>query len=275
MAAIGAGLPIVTTIFSYFSPSRSPYYAVIASAALSLMLSTKLVQQAQWLQVAVPVYGILLISWALSFKARSTFRAEEHEDQLRFARSLSISSGVLTIAVTAPRVEANAFAFWLNYITCLVQIIVFVLYVYARSEREEPGISMNFVQFALITTTLLIGGAYALTQFAGHHGKWVSTVKNLQQLPDQIRGAEEEYKKAKEEGKKDEVAVLAAEENLADLRGRVKVLEAAAPLSKKMSDRFLEILGGLYLLWLACILFWLRHLHRLIEFLRIRDDAGG
>ena len=168
MAIAGSAASIANTIFSYFSPSKSPFYGVIAFGTVALMLSCEKIASALWWPVAIPIWLVLVIAWLLSFQDKPIFKADEHEEQLRFARSFSISSALLAIVLTARAVNQDLPAFWGNYIACFLQVLVFLLYAWARSATEESAVALNFVQFALITTTFLVGASYGLTEYVGH-----------------------------------------------------------------------------------------------------------
>ena len=162
----GSATSFATTIMSYFSPSKSPFYSVIAFGTVALLLSCEKIEAISWLFVSVPIVAVLALSAVLSFKNRAVFQGGEGEEQLRFARSFSISSGLLTFVLTARATGPIPLAFWVNYGACLVQIIVFLLYAWARSETLEAQEDLNFVQFALITATFLIGASYGNAQYA-------------------------------------------------------------------------------------------------------------
>lgn len=155
----GSAASFATTILSYFSPSKSPFYSVIAFGTISLILSCTQITKNLWLWVALPIFAVLALCAALSFKDRTIFEGDQGEDQLRFARSFSISSALLTFVMTAKMVGAEEIAFWANYCACIAQIVVFLLYAWARSGTLEQQRELNFVQFALITATFLIGAS--------------------------------------------------------------------------------------------------------------------
>lgn len=155
----GSATSFASTILSYFSPSKSPFYSVIAFGTISLILSCTQIAPNLWLWVAIPIFSVLALCAALSFKDRTIFEGDQGEDQLRFARSFSISSALLTFVMTARLVGKDELAFWINYCACIAQIVVFLLYAWARSSTLEQQRDLNFVQFALITATFLIGAS--------------------------------------------------------------------------------------------------------------------
>jgi hypothetical protein len=165
IALAGPAISISNTILSYFNPSKSPFYGVIAFGTTSLIMSCQEIESSLWWAVAIPIWLVLAIAFLLSLNDRHVFEPGQHEDQLRFARSFCISSALLAVVLTARQVDQNLSMFWTSYAFCFVQVLVFLLYAWARSRTEEP-VAMNFVQFALITCSLLIGASYALGSYA-------------------------------------------------------------------------------------------------------------
>lgn len=167
-AFAGSATSFATTVLSYFSPSKSPFYGVIAFGTVAILLSCEKIEKSSWLWVAIPIYLVLLICTKLSFKNRTSFVVGEGEEQLKFARSFSISSCLLTFVLTARETDHVDISFWTNYGACLAQIAVFLLYIWARNESSEEQGTLNFVQFALITATILIGASYGNAQYASY-----------------------------------------------------------------------------------------------------------
>jgi heme/copper-type cytochrome/quinol oxidase subunit 4 len=165
-AFAGSATSFATTVLSYFSPSKSPFYGVIAFATVSSLLACDELETIPWLWVAIPTYAVLAICTKLSFRNRTSFLEGEGEEQLKFARSFSLSSCIITFVLTARETQHVNISFWANYAACISQITVFLLYTWARSESSEEQKSLNFVQFALVTATLLIGASYGNAQYA-------------------------------------------------------------------------------------------------------------
>jgi hypothetical protein len=165
MAIAGPAASIANTIFSYFSPSKSPFYAVIAFGTVALLLASEQIESTLWWPVSIPIWLVLAVAWRLSFQDRPLFETGQHEEQLRFARSFSISSALLAIVLTGRTVDQYLPAFWGSYLACFLQVLIFLLYAWARSDTDEPGEGTNFVQFALITTTFLVGASFGLTKY--------------------------------------------------------------------------------------------------------------
>jgi hypothetical protein len=165
MAFAGPTVSVATTIFSYFRPSKSPFYGVIAFGTAALILSCERIDGPLWWAVSTPIWCVLALALLLSFQNKPLFDEGQYEEQLRFARSFGISSALLSMVLTARAVQPNLPAFWGSYLACLLQVVVFLLYTWARSATEEHRETLNFVQFSLITMTLLVGASYALTEY--------------------------------------------------------------------------------------------------------------
>lgn len=176
LALAGPATSFATTILSYFSPARSPFYGVIAFGTVALILAAEKIDRMPWLSVALPTYIVLLLSLALSLKYRPNFEEGQGEDQLSFARSFAISSALLAFVLTARSVEENELAFWINYVVCLAQVLVFLAYAWARSQSTEEQAQFNFVQFALISITFLVGASYTNVEY-------VQSLGNAEGLP--------------------------------------------------------------------------------------------
>lgn len=167
-----SALPIVTTVFSYFSPTKSPYYAVISFGTAGLVLARE-INQMNWLIVFLPIYLTLLVSTVLSLRSRPEFTSEEYNNQLRFARSFGISSAILCLAFTGLRVESyddqgdlvNRWFFWSGYFVCLAQMVVFLLYIFIYHNYDARQTGRNFIQLTLVTSSFLIGATYTVTEY--------------------------------------------------------------------------------------------------------------
>ena len=152
-AVLGTGFSFGKAVLDYFSPSRSPHYSIIVAGSVALVLSCEGIQQTRWWLVAIPVFLVVAVSLALSFESKAP--EEGHKDQLLFARSLSVSGALLSLVLTEKEVGGLKWAFFSTYAACLIQLIVFLLYIWARNIEPEEGKDFNFVQLALETTTLL------------------------------------------------------------------------------------------------------------------------
>lgn len=152
----------------YFSPSRSPHYAVVVAACFALVLSCEKIDAGMyWLSVIIPAGLVLVTSLALAFATPAVFSDEEHEDQLRFVRSISISTATIWLVVIVREIEGDDEVFAIAYAACVVQAIIFLLYAAAKNYSAESFRRINLVQLALITTALLSGASSALMMRSG------------------------------------------------------------------------------------------------------------
>lgn len=148
----------VTSLFSYFSPTRSPYYTVGLASCVALLFACDVRTTYLWLWLAVPAYLVATLSLYLSIDSRSTLSREAHAEQLRFARSTSISVAVLALSLAGREMadEAQLRNCWINVTICCIQIALFLMYNWALNKQEEfPAAERNYVQITLLTSAFL------------------------------------------------------------------------------------------------------------------------
>lgn len=165
-ALAGPVTSIATSIIANFSPAKSPFYGVVTFGTVALCLAAAGFDRKPWLALAIPVYAVIVTCVWLATQSRPELGEEEAENQLKFARSLSLSSGLLALVFTARMSVDNDLAFWISYGACMAQVVIFLTYMWARSKSKEKHVNFNFVQFTLITTALLGGASYCNTQYA-------------------------------------------------------------------------------------------------------------
>ena len=158
--AIGiADLPTAgSTLLNYFSPTRSPYYTVAVAACFSLAWVCDTKQSAQWLCLAIPAFAVAATALWLSYDARNVLSETDHAEQLRFARSTSISAAVVSLAIAGESIAQGAgrYFYW-TFATCLLQIVLFVAFCWAlNKEGILPGAEHNYVQITLLTSAFLV-----------------------------------------------------------------------------------------------------------------------
>lgn len=166
-----AALPIVTTVFSYFSPTKSPYYAVISFGTAGLVMARE-VNEVNWFIVYLPIFLTLLASTVLSLRSRPEFTSDEYNNQLRFARSFGVSSAVICLAYAALNVESytesgelvNRWFFWTSYFVSLAQTVVFLLFIFIYHNYDSRQTGQNFIQLTLVTAAFLIGATYTVSE---------------------------------------------------------------------------------------------------------------
>lgn len=157
------------TVLRYFNPTRSPFYPIVAFGSTAVVLSCSGIEHRLWYFVVIPIFLAVTIALGFAFNSRPTLSADEHHEQLIFARSLSISTALVAFALTARGTDRYPLQFWLTCAACVTQVLVFLTYILARSRSRDP-LNRNFVQLALITTILLITFCRSLYLYSIHKG---------------------------------------------------------------------------------------------------------
>lgn len=175
------GIESISTVFTYFNPTRSPYYTVGLASCVALFFACDVQSRGQWLWVAVPVYLVTIITLVLSIDSSNSLTESEHAEQLRFARSTSISVAVLSLSLAGRVIAASSTPnrirnFDIDVAICCVQIALFLLYSWGLNRRELPRADRNYVQITLLTSAFLGDTCWNLAQAtdsgdigAGHH----------------------------------------------------------------------------------------------------------
>ncbi len=118
----------------------------------------------KWLMLAVPQFMALVVFFVFAYFGRDEHTQEEQEDQLRFARAVSIAAALMCLAVGAEYVKEKGALFNINYFACIFQLSVFSIYTATRLFKEEKPSNFNFFQFSFITSVFLIGATVAISQ---------------------------------------------------------------------------------------------------------------
>jgi len=159
---LSAAFGYASSLFSYFSPSRSPYYAMTVTCVVALCAVISF-DNAAWVAAFIPIAIVLLFLSALTMKAgRFQFSKEEYNDQLKFARSLSVTTAIVCIVFLVLN-ESNPLGYgpvtggpapetctgdnpcdlvlrWtitIVYFLCLVQIALFLAYAFVFGHFDE------------------------------------------------------------------------------------------------------------------------------------------
>jgi hypothetical protein len=170
-------VPLVTLLTQHFAPSRSPFLLITVSGVISATVVTLHDPLDRWYWLALVAPMMVTIAASAYFAYRSVPVAitgdkevawEDYQNQLRFSRAVCLATPLLCLAIftlTLGDPKLNALQFWTNHATCVLQVAVFLVYVGARSIREEPESSTSkfgFAQFALLTSLMLISASYNL-----------------------------------------------------------------------------------------------------------------
>jgi len=157
---VGPVMDATSTLFSYFSPTKSHYYIVGVAACSALFIACDVGDYNRWLWLAVPAFVVAALTFTLSLDSGNFLTKAQHEEQLRFARSTCISFAVIFLAydgeqIATQSVRAGLF-FILNEIICLVQISTFLLLSWALNRSDTLGAKRNYVQITLLTSAFLV-----------------------------------------------------------------------------------------------------------------------
>lgn len=162
--AFGALIPFL----DYFRPTRSPYLLIVIFSIVALLYSNEKLKGDHWYWVAIPIALVLVVVTAFTFIHAETEDAEqskeERDTQLKFSRSICISTAVLCLVWGSSSDSASELdsVFFVNYVMCICQIVVFVIYTAARLKKEEPPLYLNHFQVALVTSALLVGATVCI-----------------------------------------------------------------------------------------------------------------
>lgn len=180
--SVAAAMSFAQTVLSYFSPTKSPYYSVIAFGTSALILSAPINQN--WGIIYFPIAILLFYSTLLSIFDKPNFDEKEYDDQIKFSRAFSLSAAVLCLVFTGIKIKnadgelGNQWYFWLAYAACMTQLCIFSFYIYVYANLKTKPVSRNFVQLALITSTYLIGLVYSNISYHGDRGENGSHLAN-------------------------------------------------------------------------------------------------
>jgi hypothetical protein len=146
-----------TTLFSYFHPSKSPYYGMSVAGIVGIC-ALFFIERASWLAALIPISLVLiLLALATLTSSKYLFTVDEYNDQLKFARSLAITTAIVCLVVVAINPNnplgyeslggrpitpcdgdcGDRPAIFMVYIICLAQILLFLAYVFLFKDYNE------------------------------------------------------------------------------------------------------------------------------------------
>ncbi len=221
---------ILSSSFVYLSPAKSPFYLICSAGAFSLILSCddNFATPVVWNLVAVPIYVVLLIAVLLSFVSKHIFTDKEYEEHIRYGRSIAISGALLCFVIQGMYLAGYPLQFYVNYGASLAQVLIFLVYAYARHKKEEGSTTeFNFVQLSLITLIFL----------------WSGAVSAELSIPNQ----DVNY------GWESESAEATPQTNPWHFESEVVTSRAGI------------VAIGFYILWIMCIAKWVQHIRKLVN----------
>ena len=164
---VGSALAALAPFIEYLRPARSPYILVVIFGIIGLVSSAGLFHKRFWdrteyyfLFVPLAIVLILLTIFSFMHKVQSGagLSDEDVDEQLKFSRSICISSAILCLVFGCWRIAETLFdwIFYFHYFVCTVQITTFIVYSAARLKYEELVTSLNHFQIALVTSAYLV-----------------------------------------------------------------------------------------------------------------------
>jgi hypothetical protein len=155
-----------STFFTYFNPTRSPYYTVGVAACVALFFTCDVDPVYLWRWLAIPSFVVAGLAFVLSLDAKNLLSKADHAEQLRFARSTSISAAVLSLAFADRAIYQAASNgkldqiqmrhFWIVVAACCLQVGLFLLYNWALNKQDPSLEDHNYVQITLLTSAFLV-----------------------------------------------------------------------------------------------------------------------
>jgi hypothetical protein len=170
------------TVLRYFNPSRSPFYGIIAVGVISVDIvnsSTLHIVDSRWTVVNAVLFAVISISVRFSLASRTEMSKAEYTDQLYFARSICVSAALISVAYFFDVYKDNV-RFYIVLAGSAMQVITFLIYIWANPVGPGEMKDTNLVQLGLITTTLLVGAYFVMKELPGTDstaGNWPSALE--------------------------------------------------------------------------------------------------
>ena len=186
----------ISKILENFQNERTPFYLIVVVCVFTVSHTIRYnISEAKWWWIYSLIGFVLIMAILLSY-AKQIQTDKSYNIQLQWTRSLGIASAILCIFLTGQYALNDQELFLLVFIPCVVQIIVFGLYLFFRdlrpinesivkSKDATPKLGINYLQICIITTTLLAG--IATNSSLSKKAKIESTIADLC-LTDDIRG---------------------------------------------------------------------------------------
>ncbi|MEM7208638.1 MAG: hypothetical protein AAF434_12505 [Pseudomonadota bacterium] len=148
----------------YLRPAKSPYLLMVIFGTIATITTSFYFQtEHEWLMLIIPQFIALVVFNSFAYFGRDEHTEDEQEEQLRFSRAVSIAAALMCLAFGAKEVLGRDALFNVNYLACIFQLAIFVIYAAARLYKEEKPENFNFFQFSFITSVYLVGATIALS----------------------------------------------------------------------------------------------------------------
>lgn len=180
------------TFIGMFSPTRSPFYAVVVAGLVALGFMIRM--DLEWVDVrfvAYPVIPLICVFSLAAFFHKVMFTPEAHNYQLVYARTIGLIAFIASIVVLVsqrpnfeevplcivpgghefpPRLCDALTSFDTLYIQCAIAGAMFLSLSVIRASHVPREKVVNFTQIALILSALLGSGVFFASLAAGMDG---------------------------------------------------------------------------------------------------------
>lgn len=153
---------IVKLVLAYINPVKYPFYVIILLGIITLVdVSNNNIIQDKWYFITCPIFVAMVLSLYLAFlDSQSLENRRAYEFQMKLARMIGIIVPFVCFIVVKDNVLKNENFLWL-YLPCIIQIFVFIVFAFiAIKNGKEYFSKFNFIQLAMITTSLIVGITY-------------------------------------------------------------------------------------------------------------------
>jgi uncharacterized membrane protein len=187
-----ATIESANTVFTYFSPAKSPYYSIGLASCVGLFYACDVPTPGMWLWISVPIFLVAFLTLLLSIDSKNNLTEAEHAEQLRFSRSACISVAVLALAfggrdVALSKGTGQLVNFAISVSICCIQIALFLVFNWALNKRDLRTLDRNYVQITLLTSAFLGDTCFNLA-YATHAANTDSGVPAYHQITAYVLG---------------------------------------------------------------------------------------
>ena len=252
-SAIGAILPFL----NYLRPSKSPYLLISLVVAI-ILVSYEQNYGAELFNIMarLPVYFILIFIVFMSFRfvpeeivhlreERDEEKIKEIESEIesqyKFSRSIIISCSLIAIYLIFSRKNFNNLMSLLFYTSILINLLIFIGYMFLRNIKEESPAKYAIFQISFMMSTFIIASALIVGNIGFQDGSIIYAFNSLE-IPTG----------------RNSLLMQTADLGL-------PVEGAAQALSGQIDWNFFDFLL-LWISWMFYMVFWMIRLRKIVQF---------
>ena len=270
------------SLLAWLKPDRNPFYLITIAGVFTLTFSAHKEQQylyQNWNFLYYLIAFILLINLVLSLFPQEIDK-EEYDKNLRFARSLGITTATLSL-IFLKRALENISITWV-FILILIQILIFSIYLFIAIIKKNNIVynskkKINNFQLCLTTSALLMGIIvnynYSIDKTVPddallNKSSLINTVYSIQSdLDKYILKSKEELElsnNSQDLSTQENIATIDKTELQSSLKSAYKSLEELKNSNSVYKIDFIErhisVIKLLLFAWTICMLTWLYQL---------------